>query len=256
VQHVAFADSLGEGVLVLPDHDVEVLPGVPWGKAGDYFTPAFWKSIAWRQQGRYCPRPIGSSLREELAACMLSGYGIPSEIGLAAFERLRGIGMLDGNASALEIEQYLAQPMTMAGRQVRYRFFRSKGRFLARAMAKFDDLGSLEDVFPSEVRSRLLTLPGVGPKTASYVVRNYFGSDDVAILDVHITRASKMMRVFSEEADPQRHYFELERQFLDFARAIDVRPSVLDNLIWHAMRILEPATRSQPERAAPTLALS
>lgn len=253
MQYVAFADSLGERVLELPDHDVEVLPGVPWGKVGDYFTPAFWKSIAWRQQDRYSPRRIASSLREELAACMLSGYGVPSEVGLAAFERLRGIGILDGNASALEIEQCLAQPMTMGGRQVRYRFFRSKGRHLARAMAKFDDLGSLEGLFPPEVRSRLLTLPGVGPKTASYTVRNYFGSDDVAILDVHITRASRMMRLFSEEADPQRHYFELERHFLDFARAIDVRPSVLDNLIWHGMRVLEPATRSRTERAAATL---
>ena len=50
--------------------------------------------MAWKQEARYQPRASGANLREELAACMLCGYGIPSEVGLAAFYGLRARGVL------------------------------------------------------------------------------------------------------------------------------------------------------------------
>lgn len=243
MQYIAHDQAGEERLLTLPNPEVEIMPGVPWGSAGEFFTPAFWKVFAWKQEAAYRPQPFGNSLREELAACMLCGYGIPSELGVAAFRRLKSEHLLTGDASADVIEQSLSRPLMVRGKHVRYRFYRSKARVLAAAMRDFDEVPIGADDTPAAVRNRLMTLAGVGPKTASYVVRNYFGSDEVAVLDVHITRASRMLRIFPDDADPQRHYFELEQKFLDFARAIEVRASVLDNLMWDGMRTLEPLTR-------------
>jgi thermostable 8-oxoguanine DNA glycosylase len=245
VQYVSYDSGSGVRVLKLPDSGDEVLPGLKWGSVSDYFTPAFWKAFAWKSEGRYLPRSFGGSLREELAACMLCGYGIQSEVGVAAFHRLKKLNLLEGAQSAECLQDALAEPLALNGRLVRYRFFRAKAAALAIALREFDALDLALCDTAIQVRELLMTLPGVGPKTASYAVRNHFGSDEVAVLDIHITRASKMLSIFPQTADPQRHYFKLERLFLDFARALGVRASVLDNLMWDGMRTLEPSTRSR-----------
>lgn len=244
MQYVSFEDANGERLLTLPDSETEVLPGIPWGSPGEYFTPAFWKAFAWKQEAFYRPRAFGVTLKEELAACMLCGYGVPSELGVAAFERLRAENLLTGQATAHEIERRLSLPLELAGRRIVYRFYRSKARALAAALEAFDhmELDRCQD--PLEARRLLMLLPGVGPKTASYIVRNYYRSNDVAVLDVHITRASKLLKIFPQNADPQRDYLKLEQRFLEFACALGVPASVLDNLMWDGMRTLEPTTRT------------
>lgn len=244
VQYVAHDDGSGTRLLSLPDPTDEVLPGVIWGSAGDYFTPAFWKMFAWKAELQYLPRAFGETLREEIAACMLCGYGIPSEVGIAAFDRLKTQGVLEHPRHERLIAA-LREPLAVNGKTVRYRFYRAKAKALEAALMAFDGLSIDSAASHVEIRNLLLTLPGVGPKTASYVVRNYMRSDEVAVLDVHITRASKMLRVFPESADPQKQYFHLERLFLDFARALGVRPSILDNLMWDGMRTLGPVTRAR-----------
>ena len=42
---------------------------------------------------------------------------------------------------------------------------------------------------PLSLREFLLQLHGIGYKTASWIVRNFTGSDDVAIVDIHLRRA-------------------------------------------------------------------
>src|SRR4051794_10752038 len=70
----------------LPSPQVEVLPGVYWGRCEDFFTPAFWKARLWidGESNPLVNYRIGSSLREEIAACLLGGFGMPAEVGLAA----------------------------------------------------------------------------------------------------------------------------------------------------------------------------
>ena len=83
-----------------------------------------------------------------------------------------------------------------------------------------------------------MELPGIGPKTASWIVRNWLGSDDVAILDVHVLRAGILMGLFPEDCRLPKDYEVLEKKFLDFARAIQVRASLLDAIMWRDMRVL------------------
>src|SRR5690606_10927899 len=150
------------------------------------------------------------------------------------FERLRTRGYLTGNATEKEILALLSAPFEANGKSRRYRFAAQKASYVARSLsiARTPDL----DLSPRHLRDQLLELPGIGPKTASWIVRNHLDADDVAIIDVHLHRACVMMNVFEAKSDPAKEYFKLEDLFLKFAEAIKVRASILDAIIWDFMR--------------------
>ncbi|WP_157235026.1 8-oxoguanine DNA glycosylase [Methylosinus sp. LW4] len=224
--------------LDLPDPDVVLLDGVRWGAFEHPLTPAFWVSQAWLSCNDDARNfRLGSSLVEEVTICLLGGYGIPAEVGLAAAARV-----LKEIDSAREIpltrsglEDLLREPLEVNGRSVRYRFARQRAAYVAAAL---EDLSAINETALSDVelREALRRLPGIGPKTASWIVRNRRASDEVAILDVHIVRACVMMNVFGRNSDPSRNYFVLERKFLDFCMAACVRASVMDAIMWATMR--------------------
>jgi len=226
--------------LHLPAPTVEVVPGVYWGRFEDFFTPAFWVSRNWidGESCAFATYAIGGSLREEVAACLLGGYGMPAEVGLAAFRRLRCRGLLDGTkCTQANIEADLAEPLTVCGRSVRYRFPRTKARFLFLAMQKLN-AESPPTGSGKEFRDWLLTFPGIGPKTGSWVARNVLHSDEVAILDVHLIRAGLLMRLFSSVDSVQKDYFGMESRLVNFAKAIGIPLSRFDSMVWSYMRKL------------------
>jgi thermostable 8-oxoguanine DNA glycosylase len=85
-------------------------------------------------------------------------------------------------------------------------------------------------------RRHLMRIPGIGPKTASWITRNWLGSDEVAILDIHIIRAGLLIGLFDRSMRVPRDYEALERRFLEFCGALGARPSLLDAVMWRAMR--------------------
>ena len=222
--------------LTLPDPDEDVLPGVAWGRFDVLFTPAFWRGQAWQhaELGNYAPVPLGGDLAEEVAVCLLGGYGIPAELGLAAFDRLRNLELLKGEPDADDLESALSAPFQVLGQMRRYRFARSKAQALAGALRLLPGIDA--DIADLDLRNSLMSLPGIGPKTASWIVRNFRGSDDVAIMDVHIARAGRIIGFIGHDLDPSKNYFAMETAFLGFASAIGVRASVLDGLMWDYMR--------------------
>jgi hypothetical protein len=62
---------------------------------------------------------------------------------------------------------------------------------------------------------------------ASWIVRNWLGSNDVAILDIHVIRAGKRMGLFSTIGRVEQHYLKMERRVLDLAVAMIV-PATTD----------------------------
>jgi len=145
--------------LRLPSPAAEVVAGVRWGRFDVFFTPAFWVGQAW-QGGTQWPRQsfrLGDSLREEVAACLLGGHGIPAEVGSAAFERLRSAGVLSGSPSCQELQDLLTPPLSVRGRPVRYRFARQKARYLAGALAELPPSSEL----PRHI-GRVLRASGLG----------------------------------------------------------------------------------------------
>jgi thermostable 8-oxoguanine DNA glycosylase len=145
------------------------------------------------------------------------------------------------------LEEALGEPFNIRGRERRYRFPKQKACYLSRCLARLDGFAP-EEWSDITLRESLADFPGIGPKTASWIVRNYRDSDAVAILDVHIIRAGRMIGIFGSFADPQRNYYALEQRFLALAKALNVRASLLDALIWDQMRRMSHAL---PHRAVP-----
>jgi thermostable 8-oxoguanine DNA glycosylase len=233
--------------LELPDPWQPLMDALRWGAFDHPLTPAFWVSQAWMAGQRDAERfRLGKSLVEEVIYCLLGGYGIPAEVGVAAAERV-----CDALAEAPDLvlgqkplEQMLSRPLTLRGRAVRYRFAAQRAKYLSGALEmlpKIDD-AALGDV---ELRNALLALPGVGPKTASWIVRNRRGSDEVAILDVHIVRACRIMNIFPSSAEPAKHYGQMERRFLSFCTATGSPASSMDAVMWKTMRAISPKLMQQ-----------
>jgi thermostable 8-oxoguanine DNA glycosylase len=224
--------------LELPEPDDTIMPGVNWGRFEQALTPAFWVSQSWMAD-RPTSFQLGKTLVEEVAVCLLGGHGAPAEVGLAAFDRVRdelvssrSDGVLESRMLAL-----LTEPLRVNGRSVRYRFARQRARYLSGSLVGLCAIheDQLDDV---AFRDALCRLPGIGLKTASWIVRNRRGSDTVAILDVHIVRACEAMGVFPNGSDPAHSYRKLENLFLEFCRRTSARASVLDGVMWSTMRRL------------------
>lgn len=247
----------------LPPAD-QALPlnGLLWGMAEEICSPAYWAAQAWMWEVEAPDHyKLGRSLEEELIACLLGGYGIPAEVGLAAYERLRVVNADDPGALHNEevVLALLVQPLNVKGRSVRYRFAKQKARYLAGSMRQL--LYVDQEASDRDLRDALTTLPGIGLKTASWIVRNWRDSDRVSILDIHILRAGRILQIFPESWSVERHYRELEGAFLRFADAISVKASVLDSVMWMNMRqlpaaivrkLIDPGSLiSEPRRRAP-----
>lgn len=236
MQHAGVMVGTARISIDLPAPDAEVLRGVPWGRVECFPTPAYWafQVLARRLSAQSIRYKLGNTLPEEVAACLLGGHGIPARMGLLAFDHLRAKNAFAGAPpTEQQLHVWLAEPMAVDGRQVRYRFASQKARYLAAALNKI-----AAEPAPSTgraLRDWLTGVPGVGYKTASWVARNWLDADDVAILDIHLLRAGVVAGFLDPRLTVERDYLELEAQFLDFSRGLGVRPSELDAIIWLEM---------------------
>lgn len=225
----------------LPDPEERVIGDITWGRYEHLFTPAYWVSQIWMNKLEHLDKsPYHSqrTLEEEIVFCMLSGFGVKTEVVSAAFHACHKHGLIERRCSDPDLwSDVLKMPLCVNDRKVRYRYPNQKAKFLANAMenikAKRIDINS-----GRALRDSLLKIKGCGWKIAGYIARNYLDSDEVAILDIHVVRAGILMGLFSEKDRVERDYESMEQRFLDFCKAIQVRPSVLDCLIWSQMRTM------------------
>jgi thermostable 8-oxoguanine DNA glycosylase len=244
--------TLGESVRTvrMPAHNETVLPDVDWGRFDDLLSPAFWYGQIRQAEilGLEEHYRLGDTLVEEACACLLGGFGFSAEMGLAAFDALREQHMLQPGVSALEIEKLLKQPLVIDGRRRKYRFPKQKARYLAAAVERLsgDDFRALDDL---SLRNLLIEVDGIGLKTASWIVRNHRGSDDVAIVDIHLVYACKAMGLISDVVLP-RDYTMIEGRFLELCRSMKVSAAVMDSLIWRYVRVLKPVVERLSRSAA------
>lgn len=221
----------------VPDAEAEVVSGVKWGAIDAFPSPAYWKYqvLARRLEGNPIKYRLGRTLNEEVGACLLGGHGIPASVGLAAYTHLRDRGAFgDIVPTELELYGWLSEPLDHSGSTVRYRFARQKAKYLSAALTKLKH-ETPPDHSGRMLRDWLMSTPGIGPKTASWIARNWCDADDVAILDIHILRAGRLGGFFHSGLSVERHYLQLEEQFLQLSQALSVRASELDAVIWHEM---------------------
>ena len=220
----------------MPSPDEPLIGGVRWGAFDVFPTPAYWhyQVVARRLVGAPVAYRLGRSLTEEVGACLLGGHGIPATVGLAAYDHLRAHGAFSGEAHSQDkLEAWLREPLKVAERQISYRFAAQKAKYLAAALPILRDAPTFSQ--GKALRDWLLQLAGVGPKTASWVARNWLDADDVAILDIHIMRVGQVINLFPRQFTVERHYFDLERLFLEFSAALGLRASEVDAVMWYEM---------------------
>lgn len=243
----------------LPAPAEEVLPGLCWGSVDAFPTPAYWayQVLARRISGSQLRYKLGETLEEEVAACLLGGHGINAGTGLAFFRWLRAQGAFARPTSEAELLALLSRPIYIDGRMVRYRFVRQKAHYLSCALERLRR-SSAPTTTGRALRDWLMEIPGIGPKTASWVARNWLDADDVAILDIHVLRAGAIAGFFRPGLKVERDYLALEEQFLRFSEAMGVRASELDAAIWYEMmsspstvrRLLETGQEDRSRRAS------
>lgn len=218
-------------------HD-EVVPGIRFGREDELLTPAYWVLRCATAD----PADIDfvnrhGTLEEEIGFCLLGGFGVTFEVASAFFERLRADGAFERGAVLPESALFamLDEPTAVCGRQRRYRFPAQRARRLHRAMASLAQM-DVDETDPIRFRAQIQTLEGVGPKTASWITRNWLDADAIAILDIHVLRAGWLLELFDRNCRLPRDYLELETRFLGFAENLHVRASVLDAVMWYDMR--------------------
>ncbi|MCU1445032.1 MAG: hypothetical protein JWP54_690 [Cryobacterium sp.] len=208
---------------------------VAWGQPWQFMSAAYWIGVTeeWRSVNPVRERPhrLGTTFAEEVVACMLGGHGVTFEMNVGAFHSLRQAGLIDdANASTEELSAVLHQPLIIGERLISYRYPNQKASRIAEALGRLRN-----EPVPAEAldaRDWLMTFRGIGPKTASWIVRNHYDTDDVAIIDIHIQRAGVQAGVFDPSWSPLRHYWTMERAFLEWARIGDVPAGDLDAVIW------------------------
>lgn len=227
----------------LPPECNNVVYGIQWGNFARTFTPAYWKmqvimaSDSYKSSNRH---RNSVSLSDEICSCLLGGYGISAEMGYAAYDKLRCKGLTRPRAELNLKEMFedvyctLISDLNVAGHCTHYRFPRQKALRIVQALMRL----STEKPPKDELlfRSWLLTFNGIGPKTASWITRNWLGSNKVAIIDIHIFRACTLMGLFNGSENVERDYFALENRFLKLALAMDVSPAEMDLIMWMRMR--------------------
>lgn len=224
--------------LHLPDPGEDVMKGIRWGSFDHLFTPAYWASQLWMlsDDPEALTYKLGNTLKEETAACMLGGHGIPAEVCLAAYDALRERGILSKNVvTEEEIACVLKGNLTYENRTFRYRFPNKKAEFLAPVLNTLTTEAPPQESH-NAFRNWFVSFTGVGLKTASWITRNWLNSDDVAILDIHVVRAGRLCGLFGRRQDPARDYFQMEELLLNFARRIHADAAKLDVLMWQQMR--------------------
>lgn len=213
-----------------------------WGEIHHLGTAAYWIEQT-RMFGESDSYRLGETLAEEVAACILGGHGIPADVGLAAFASLRDAGLLRPPGQPTEVAERLRGPLRIPGRArpVRYRFAAQRAERVSSALALLDACPAPCE--PMALREFLLGFPGIGPKTASWVVRNWTGCDGVAIIDIHIQRAGVAAGFFSQCWRLPRDYALFEQAFCKVAQIGGVTTAAMDACIWDQMRALG---RAQP----------
>lgn len=211
------------------------LSDLDWTEAGKRFTKSYWEVQYHLDETSLPDYCLGSNLQEEVVACLLGGYGMKAELGLLAFHRIKNLRLIRTSSTQKEIEEAIGVPFRLNGKEVHYRFSRQKAKYIFWFLQR-DDMDELEQLCGCRLRDRLLTVKGIGLKTASWIARNYGNCEDVAIVDIHIYRAGRLAGFVSREWDIQKDYYKIEESFLDFCHSINALPSKMDSIMWNQMK--------------------
>lgn len=198
------------------------------------------------------PAPADESeARRELLFCLLGGHGVPYELALSATDRLADVGILAREGPSGDVLERLVarelampqfSPLRADGSSRRYRYPYRKAGLLKQAAdwlkkTALDSLVVALGTHESEVDRRgfMCRCPGVGPKTASWFLRNTGYATHLAVLDIHVLRALAAAGRLGEFRLP-RDYERVESCFLGWCEDLKALPAAFDLFLWELQR--------------------
>lgn len=210
-----------------------------WSVVADLYCQATPDSAS-----RYPPE-----VHEELLFCLLGGFGISYELGKSAAGIIQGMRPFSTDWSDRDLFREIIRTLSLAqfepprtnGSLRRYRFPNQKATAIVQArqwVLSNDPLHERLRMLPSpkDRRELLIGCPGVGYKTASWVLRNTGLGNDLAILDVHVMRALADAKRISREARIPQDYETVEVAFLNWCEELDAPSAAFDLFLWHWQR--------------------
>lgn len=227
-------------------------PGVP-SLAFDRGTELWWEPVWARHAHRFraaaSTRRAGEAdLRKELVFCLLGGHGVTYELALSATTVVWSRDPFDRHWAPARLrhalEHELARPQFTPrranGSLRRYRFPARKARLVTEAAFWARSKGGIRAGLAAcdteaERRAWLCGCPGVGMKTASWLLRNCGWAERLAIVDVHLLRALDEAEVIQNPRLP-RDYERIEQAYLDWADRLGACPAGLDLFLWEVQR--------------------
>ena len=204
---------------------------VPWGRHDEFGTAAYW--IDQTLTGGYTDvDDERMDLKTATVWGLLHGHGVVAEVANAYHDVVMALLNENERPSVAEVEEVLAAPIEGFGR---YRYPNRRALFISEAVSRLDTDAPPDD--PRSLRDYLMSLKGVGPKTAALIESGFRGSRaEVHVNDIHLRRALLMSGVFRAHWDADQHYDRFEASFLQYARHGNVSPVALDWCIWELAR--------------------
>ncbi|HWR38123.1 MAG TPA: hypothetical protein VN611_01365, partial [Patescibacteria group bacterium] len=130
------------------------------------------------------------------------------------------------------------KPLTREGRFRKYRFVETKPTVISLAglwmwkECEWNVLEKIETMKSNEVRTWLCDCPGIGMKSASWLLRNVGLNDDCAVFDVHIMRFLSKIGFNVPTQLTEKTYLKLEDNLRNVCVNIGTSLGNLDYLLW------------------------
>ena len=188
---------------------------------------------------------------DEFFFVILGGYGISYEENLSAFKVLKRKGYMSHslyndvvecpsviNKVYKELSTPQFYPLTNKGERRRYRFTQKKAREFVCANywllqeCQWDILKKLKEINQECQREWLCNCPGIGIKSASWLLRNIGINEDCAILDIHILRFLRRIGFDSPNHMTDSWYLSIEKQMQHICQSLGIPLGKMDYLLW------------------------
>ena len=211
----------------------------------------YWRSVEGAYRQTVVPSRIidHADVEDELLFCLLGGYGITEEHGRSAWQAVRQLepfsevwrddDLFTRIMATLELPQF--EPRRADGSLRRYRFPKRKAAIIVKARGWVRSRKPLDECLiywddPKDRRRILVGCPGLGLKSASWLLRNLGMGDGLAILDVHLVRALQNTKRIANDVRFPRDYYTVEKAFLEWCRELDAPSDAFDLFIWEWQR--------------------
>ena len=220
------------------DGDTQSIEGA-WRVVGDLYCQAAYP----------CEVVELQAIEDELLFCLLGGFGITFEHGRSASATIRPLRPFASDWKDEQLFETILRALTQPqfeprrrdGSLRRFRFPKQKASVILKARQWVRSQDPLDECFlqlgnAKDRRSFLNECPGMGFKSASWLLRNLGLGSDLAIIDVHVLRALLNAKRIPDTVRIPRDYEMAEEAFLAWCDELDAPSAAFDLFVWQWQR--------------------